>query len=267
MGSAQLNPPNGVHIMEHATGYADSTNGCAGRPPPKGGPCQRRLIVLEGEVGAGKSTLGTLLTESLRQRGFNVRLILEPVDRWRNILPLFYADPAGFAFTFQTLVNLTLMKKISAVWDSDPHADVYILERSPASGAIFLELQRGVVDPAVMQLYADEWHDAWRTLLPINLADAQVLYLRPSIEVCMARIESRMRPGEGGVKLAYLVALRRAHEAFLLGRHRDEYPLMLPCPYKSVTVLGPDYADMDFRVVRGEPPIITAILRQIFDIA
>jgi len=218
-------------------------------------------------VGAGKSTLGTLLTESLRRRGFNVRLILEPVDKWRTILPLFYADPARFAFTFQMLVNLTLMKKINDVWASDPHADVYILERSPASGAIFLELQRGVVYPAEMQLYADEWHDAWRTLLPINLADAQVLYLRPSIEVCMDRIRSRMRPGEGGVELAYLVTLRRAHEAFLLGHHRDEFPLMLPCPYKSVTVLGPDYADTDFRVVGAEPPIITATLRHIFGIA
>ena len=46
------------------------------------------LVSLEGNIGAGKSTLA----EELRRRGRTV--IVESVDSWGDTLALFYEDPA-----------------------------------------------------------------------------------------------------------------------------------------------------------------------------
>jgi len=42
--------------------------------------------------------------------------------------------------------------------------------------------------------------------------------------------------------------LRRAHEAFLLGLHREEFPgLAAPSPPEATLVVGPEHADLNFR--------------------
>ncbi|GAF88250.1 unnamed protein product, partial [marine sediment metagenome] len=62
---------------------------------------QRAMILFEGNIAAGKSTVGRRLHES-GLFGF----IEEPVGAWQkdfaaNLLGMFYEDPKRWAFTFQ----------------------------------------------------------------------------------------------------------------------------------------------------------------------
>ena len=242
------------------------------------------MYVVEGEIAAGKTELVVALAEALRAKGLRVGLVLEPVDRWKNIgiLQKFYENPARHAYGFQTFVYATRILDIVACVEANPDADLYLFERSPATDAVFMELQRADADPVEMDMYK-VWCGTYARLLPVDLARAKVLYLKPGLDRCMRRLAMREREGEiraerlesstgspgswhlaeenegdcasaeGGVSLGYQHRLRRAHEAFFQGLHAGEFPLMEPSPFPRdhVYEIPQHLADGDYR--RGSP--------------
>ena len=86
-------------------------------------------LIVEGNVGAGKSTFLKML-----DRYLNAQLVLEPHERWQdingdNLLEKFYTDTSRWAYTFQTYAFIT------RVWEQQSalkncFSDVHILERS-----------------------------------------------------------------------------------------------------------------------------------------
>jgi deoxyadenosine/deoxycytidine kinase len=213
------------------------------------------VIIIEGEIGAGKTELAKAMAATLKGRGLNVCVVFEPVGQWEKAgaLQLFYSDPARHAYGFQSYVYATRIMAITAAFVGNPVADIFILERSPATDLIFMELQREAAGPVAMQMYGT-WCGAWRRMLPIDLGAARVLYLKTSLENCMLRVAGRGRTGEvaaskpAGVSAEYQARLRRAHEAFFCGLHAEEFPLMPPSPFPRTAVveLGPDIADGNF---------------------
>ena len=222
-----------------------------------------QVFIIEGEIGAGKTELALGLAGALRARGVEVALALEPVELWKQsgILELFYADPARYAYAFQTYVFATRVAAINAALAATPGAHVALLERSPATDQIFMELQRDQVSPVEMAMYYT-WCGEYARLLPLDLATARVLYLKPDIAVCMARVAGRHRAGEvgddarvgddapqsGGVTRDYQLRLRRAHEAFFQGLHHGEFPHLPVCPFLDVTEISGANAAADFRL-------------------
>lgn len=231
------------------------------------------LYVVEGEIGAGKTVICQEIANELRAAGKKVCLILEPVDCWRDIgiLKKFYDDRARHAYGFQTFVYATRVLAIERAIEAEPKADIYLLERSPATDQIFMELQRDLLDEVEMKMY-ETWCASWQQFLRVDISKARVLYLKPSLEQCMSRTKARAREGElklsegsaaaaepaaaepkkessGGVTIEYQALLRRAHERFLQGKHPDEFPLMpkSPFPLESVIEIGPALADANFR--------------------
>ena len=61
------------------------------------------LIMIEGNIGAGKSTFLKVLQNQL-----NADIIFEPTNKWQeidresNLLDLFYKDTPRWAYTFQS---------------------------------------------------------------------------------------------------------------------------------------------------------------------
>ena len=237
-----------------------------------------RVIIIDGIIGAGKTVLATCLADELKSRGWEVCVILEPVKQWVGvgILQLFYSDPVRYGYSFQSFVYATRVMAIELAVRVNPHADFYILERSPVTDAIFMELQRGVIDPVEFKMY-ESWRQAWKTVL--SLETAQVLFLRTSLETCMSRIALRNRDGEirdggvrdggvrdggvrdgetcdgalpatatGGVSIEYQKRLQRAHEAFFQRLHKEDFPLMPECPFASSALIeiGPELADANY---------------------
>ena len=161
-----------------------------------------KIIIVESEIGAGKSTLLPALAEGLERRGWRPVLVYEPVDEWSGILEKFYADPARWAYAFQTFVystRIAAIRRAVAAARAAPSLSlaplVFVLERSPITDEIFMELQRGAVADVEMEMY-EVWRRTFAPLLPIDLAKAAVLYLKPDLDTCMRRIAQRSRVGE-----------------------------------------------------------------------
>ena len=87
---------------------------------------QRRVIFLEGNIGAGKSTLGN----RLKATG-HFEFIPEPVAVWREkgMLKKFYDAPPRWAFTFQWAAFMTRAKTWHDIITTTDHSRV-VLERS-----------------------------------------------------------------------------------------------------------------------------------------
>lgn len=219
-----------------------------------------KILIVEGEIGAGKTELIKSLAAAFAERGVRACSVLEPVGLWGDIgiLQKFYENPGRHAYGFQTLVFATRIMAIVDAVEANPTADVYLLERSPATDPVFMHIQEGV-ESVEMEMYKT-WCQAWQRMVPLDLSGAQILYLKTSLDACMARVTERRRHGEaapvgaaladsGGVSFEYQARLRRAHEAYLQGYHSEEFPQMPRCPYtrSAIIEIGPEIADTNFR--------------------
>ena len=179
----------------------------------------RLMILLEGNIGAGKTTVGKTLAES-EVFGF----LEEPTKAWRegfaaNMLELFYSDTNRWAFTFQICAFITRAKTWSEVLALTDHTKV-VLERSIfCDRYVFAEncYRTGLLGTSEYQLYCGLWE-----FLVSNYCEEPdaILYLRTPADECLKRIKSRGRPEEMGITLEYLEQLEALHDEWLLNDPR-----------------------------------------------
>lgn len=179
----------------------------------------RRMILLEGNIGAGKTTVG----RTVAQCGL-LGFIEEPTKMWRegfnsNLLDQFYRDPHRWAFTFQVCAFITRAKTWNEVLALTDHSRV-VLERSIyCDRNVFAEncYRTGLMVPAEYELYTG----LWEFLVAHYCVEPDlILYLRTPAEECMARIRERDRCEEVGMELEYLLQLERLHDEWLLDHPR-----------------------------------------------
>ncbi len=178
----------------------------------------KHVLVIEGNIGAGKSTFLRLLSEHL-----NVDPVFEPHDKWQNVgdgenlLEKFYTDIRRWAYTFQTYAFVTrvleqekqLKKCITGV---------QVLERSVYSDRYCFAkncYEMGVMQPLEWQLYRDwfTWLVEGYTTKPTGF-----IYLQTDPSVCYDRLRQRNRHEEATVPLDYLRRLHEKHENWLINR-------------------------------------------------
>lgn len=201
------------------------------------------VLVVEGVIAAGKSTLVAALAEHCESRGLRVCAVAEPVAEWNSsgALPAFYADVRGQAYQFQTFVRATRVNAICrALAAQGPAPDLIILERSPATDGVFMAMQEAT--PLQRTMY-EAWAESYRWALPARfLEDACAVYLAPPLPACMARLAARGREGEEGVSADYQAALAAAHEDFFARRGERG-----GAPYSRVVAVPPEVAAVDLR--------------------
>jgi deoxyadenosine/deoxycytidine kinase len=193
------------------------------------------MILLEGNIGAGKTTVGRTIATS-DAFGF----IEEPTTVWRegfaaNMLELFYSDTKRWAFTFQVCAFITRAKTWREVLALTDHSKV-VLERSIfCDRFVFAEncYRTGLMSPTEYQLYCGMWD-----FLVSNycVEPDLILYLRTPAAVCLERITARNRSEESDIPLEYLLQLENLHDEWLLddrraivldGEHRWSAPEIL----------------------------------------
>ena len=176
---------------------------------------KRTMILFEGNIAAGKSTVGRRLAES----GL-FDFIEEPVGSWQkdfaaNLLDLFYKDPKRWSFTFQLAAFTTRAKTWTEVLAMTDHQNV-VLERSIyCDRYVFAKncYQSGLMTEVEWQLYSRMWdwlEENWCT------EPDKIVYLRTPAEVCHERIVKRGRREEEKIPLDYLRDLERLHDEWLL---------------------------------------------------
>jgi deoxyadenosine/deoxycytidine kinase len=181
-----------------------------------------RLVCVEGNIAAGKSTL----LAGLAARGFSV--LREPVDAWTapldgapggaSMLSLLYAEPSRYAFAFQAFALVTRLSALREALDGAAGGPL-ICERSHDSdrrvfaGALREEGAFSAADAAAYDAFSAATDAALR---PLGLGAPLRIYLRTPAAECYARLQRRARPGEEPVSPEYLTRLEARHDAWLL---------------------------------------------------
>jgi deoxyadenosine/deoxycytidine kinase len=154
-------------------------------------------IVIEGNIGGGKSTVLNMISQKTR-----LPIFLEPVDTyWKEGLDYFYNDNSRWGFTFNLNVLMTYNK-----WKDNSFKAIY--ERCPLSSKeVFSELQ---YDSEKMTKYE---HDLYLEFYHKLAWEPEVMiYIRTPSNICYERMNSRGRECESSVPLSYLTKVEDKYE-------------------------------------------------------
>lgn len=177
-----------------------------------------KMFIVEGNIGAGKSTFLSLLKASEA----DLTIIQEPVHNWasekygQSLLEEFYKHPNRWAFTIETFAMLA--RSLDHVRYQKKSALPVIMERSIYSGHYCFAqngLQEGYFNEIEWAVYLQ-----WVNFILHQQCKAPTgfIYLRTSPEICFERINKRNRTGEELVSLSYLRNIHDRHEKFLVSK-------------------------------------------------
>lgn len=155
-------------------------------------------IVIEGNIGCGKSSLISEIGKNLR-----IPTFLEPINNW-TLINKYYNDIPRWGFTFNLEVLLSLHK-----WKQNNFDAIY--ERSPNSCRhVFFQMlaDTGDIIPEEHFIFDNIYKEmAWKS-------DATI-YIKTDPHVCMDRMTKRGRNCENNVTLDYLKKIHEKHEIMI----------------------------------------------------
>jgi deoxyadenosine/deoxycytidine kinase len=199
------------------------------------------MFILEGNIGAGKSTFLKLIEKAYS----DIPVVQEPHENWftpmegMSLFEKFYHDPTRWAYTTETLVMMSRVKDhLRAQLNNHSSA---IMERSVYSGHYCFAVN-GFNSGYFSEL---EW-DAYSKILEFMVKEQckipqGFIYLRVNPDVCRERICKRNRKGEEDLSQDYLLKIHELHENFLIKK------IGIFDELKSVPVLildgGEDFVD------------------------
>jgi deoxyadenosine/deoxycytidine kinase len=188
---------------------------------------QQQLFLIEGNIGAGKSTFLQMLSNHFPQ----AVCIPEPCDKWQNIqghnlLDAFYKDTKRWAYSMLSYVMMTVVQQFQN--SVSPAFNLYFMERSLYSGkyCFFKNLTAaGMLNNLEQAMYANSW-DWFNKQMP---KPRGIIYLQTNPEVCHNRMKARARAEEDVVSLEYLQTLHDRHENWLVSKEwsdKEEIPVL-----------------------------------------
>jgi deoxyadenosine/deoxycytidine kinase len=187
------------------------------------------MYIVEGNIGAGKSTFLKLIQERLP----HVTVALEPIHNWQkkvygqSLLANFYEDPARWAYTMETLAMICRVQE--HLKDQESHGAHKIVERSIYSGHYCFAkngYDSGFLSELEWQLY-NQWFDfliPGRCRPPLGF-----IYLKTDPEVSYQRLKKRNRLAEKRISLSYLKQIDQRHHDFLIEK-KDLLPELQSVP-------------------------------------
>jgi deoxyadenosine/deoxycytidine kinase len=184
------------------------------------------VIIIEGQIGVGKTTMGELLEERFGTPLF--RELTNPDTL--ALLDRFYADKPRWAFTLQIHFLNERFRMIKEIFRTGGGS----LDRSIFGDRIFAQMLNADGD------MTDEEYRTYSTLLDNMLEHAQdprlLVYLDCSVDTALARIRKRNRGLESDIPRDYLENLNRRYLDWYESYDRsekifidtEEYPLEKP---------------------------------------
>lgn len=161
------------------------------------------MIVVDGVVGSGKTTLMNILKEELGVSGFE-----EPVTD-NPILGKFYHDRKRYAFPLQIFF---LNRRFRMLKEAQAKRVSSVMDRSIYGDVIFAKLLHDGGDMEKDEF--DLYQDLLTNMLDHIEAPKLMIYLRADVDTAIDRIEKRGRDYEQIVERDYWERLNREYEAY-----------------------------------------------------
>lgn len=171
---------------------------------------QKKVIIVEGLIGGGKTSLTRELGAAMQRRGDNTLVLFEP-DEKENANPylsMYYGDPKRWSLTMQVhLLGSRFAMHKHAQWHAMQGYGNSLLDRSYFGDTAFarLQLRMGLMSQDEFNTYTRLYHSMTASVL-LPAVCARILV---SPETCNRRIISRMqretgRTCETAIDLDYL---------------------------------------------------------------
>lgn len=178
------------------------------------------IISIDGNIGSGKSTFIKILKEELDRDQFE--FASEPVDIWtsvkddngKSLLTNFYEDKDRWSYTFQNFAYITRLMELERAKKTGKK--IIITERSVLTDRnVFAKMlnESGHINSLEMDIYK-YWYDYFDTNI------THTVYLKTSVDNCLARIKNRGRESESSIIPEYLSELETEHDKWLVGDHK-----------------------------------------------
>jgi len=169
-----------------------------------------RFIAIEGNIGAGKTTLAMQLAAH-----YGARLLLEQFAD-NPFLPMFYEDRQRHALPVELSFLTDRLEQLQALF-AMPGPGLTVADYALFKSRLFAGNN---LEDAEFRLY-QRIHDLTRKALP---KPDLILYLHTPVERLQQQIRERGRPYEQHITAVYLEEIERAYENYF--KTYDEGPLL-----------------------------------------
>lgn len=220
------------------------------------------IISVEGNIGAGKSTMLKILKDKYHFNSSNVIFLQEPLEEWlnltdasnKNILEYFYEKSDRWSYSFQMHAFITRAKKIM---EQNNHDTIIIVERSVLTDRnVFAKLlyRDGKINEIEWKLY-NEWYSWLISDICRNITPDIYIYLKCSPETAFKRIQQRGRSEENTITYDYIEAVNKMHDDWL-GKEENNSVITIDVEY--------DISDMEYhdQIISNVASVINTHLRE-----
>ncbi|AUF82343.1 deoxynucleoside kinase [Tetraselmis virus 1] len=173
-----------------------------------------RYVVVDGNIGVGKSTMLAKLSE-------HYHVLPEPVDEWcspishlgeifPSPLETFYSDPINTALAFQIHVLSSRVKQLTSCANKD--GKLMVIERDPFDMELFVKqsLETGGFTPLEYESFKSICEEIPKAF---GIEHVGSVYLRLDPTTCYERIRKRSRGAEDKLDMDHIRRMHDLHEA------------------------------------------------------
>ncbi len=200
-----------------------------------------QFIAIEGNIGAGKTSLATLLAKD-----FNAKLILEEFDD-NSFLPKFYKDPDRFAFPLELSFLAERYQQLKdKLGTQDLFKNFTISDYFINKSLIF---SRKTLQSDEFKLYSTLFEIINQSLIKPDL----LVYLYANVDNLQKNIKNRGREYEQSIENTYLEKIQESYFEFI--KQQD-----------NLRILIIDTNDIDFVNNKEDYKYISSIIFQEYEV-